>query len=42
LPERFNLTYKDQNGEEQRLYMIHRALLGSFERFISILIEHFA
>ena len=42
LPERFNLSYKDKNGEEQRPYMIHRALLGSFERFISILIEHFA
>ena len=42
LPERFNLTYKDKNWEEQRPYMIHRALLGSFERFISILIEHFA
>ncbi len=42
LPERFDLSYKDKNGEEQRPYMIHRALLWSFERFMSILIEHFA
>ena len=42
LPERFDITYTDKNGKEQRPYMIHRALLWSFERFISILIEHFA
>ena len=42
LPERFDLTYTDKDGNPQRPYMIHRALLGSFERFISILIEHYA
>jgi threonyl-tRNA synthetase len=42
MPKRFNLTYTDQNGEEQVPVMIHRAILGSFERFIMLLIEHFA
>ena len=42
LPERFDLKYTDKDWTEQRPYMIHRALLGSFERFISILIEHYA
>ena len=42
LPERFDLWYINQNWDKQRPYMIHRALLGSFERFISILIEHYA
>ncbi len=41
LPERFDLTYIDQNGEKQRPVMLHRALFGSIERFIGILIEHF-
>ncbi|MBO7086098.1 MAG: threonine--tRNA ligase, partial [Bacilli bacterium] len=41
LPERFDLTYIDENGEKVRPIMLHRALLGSFERFIGILIEHF-
>ena len=41
LPERFDLTYVDENGEKVRPIMLHRALLGSFERFIGILIEHF-
>jgi len=42
LPERFDLTYIDQNGEKKRPVMLHRALFGSLERFIGILIEHFA
>ncbi|MBU1120116.1 threonine--tRNA ligase [Patescibacteria group bacterium] len=40
LPERFDVKYIDENGEEKQPYMIHRALLGSFERFFSFLIEH--
>ena len=42
LPERFDLTYIGDDGQEHRPYMIHRALLGSMERFIGVLIEHFA
>lgn len=42
LPERFDLTYVDQNGEKQRPIMLHRALFGSIERFIGIIIEHYA
>ncbi|MFV0480021.1 MAG: threonine--tRNA ligase [Anaerorhabdus sp.] len=42
LPERFDLTYVDQNGEKQRPVMLHRVIFGSIERFIGILIEHFA
>ena len=42
LPERFNLTYVDANNEHARPVMLHRAILGSFERFIGILIEHTA
>ncbi|KXB08834.1 threonyl-tRNA synthetase [candidate division MSBL1 archaeon SCGC-AAA382N08] len=42
LPERFDMTYMDENGNEQQPIMIHRALLGSLERFIGILIEHYA
>lgn len=41
-PERFNLTYTDSDGTEKRPVMIHRAVLGSVERFMSIIIEHFA
>ncbi len=41
LPERFDLTYIDQNGEKQRPIMLHRVIFGSIERFIGILIEHF-
>ena len=41
LPKRFNLTYMGSNGEEHRPLMIHRALLGSIERFFGILIEHY-
>ncbi|MGD2251656.1 MAG: threonine--tRNA ligase [Anaerolineales bacterium] len=40
LPERFNLTYVGEDGKEHRPYMIHRALLGSMERFMGALIEH--
>lgn len=40
LPERFDLGYIDSNNERRRPVMLHRALLGSFERFIGILIEH--
>lgn len=42
LPERFNLTYIDKDGKEKRPVMLHRAILGSPERFLMILIEHFA
>jgi threonyl-tRNA synthetase len=42
LPERFGLEYTDQNNEKAQPVMIHRAILGSFERFIGILIEHVA
>ena len=41
LPRRFNLTYIGSDGEEHRPLMIHRALLGSIERFFGILIEHY-
>jgi len=42
LPERFDLTYIDEHGSEQRPVAIHRAIYGSLERFIGILVEHFA
>lgn len=42
LPQRFELFYIDQNNEKQRPVMLHRAILGSFERFIGILLEHTA
>ena len=42
LPERFDLNYIDQNGEKVRPIMLHRVIFGSVERFIGILIEHFA
>jgi len=41
LPERFELAYTDENNTPQRPVMIHRAILGSFERFVAILTEHF-
>lgn len=41
-PERFNLTYTGEDGKEHRPYTIHRALLGSMERFMGCLIEHYA
>ena len=42
LPERFNLTYIDNDGEKRRPAMIHRVILGAIERFIGILIENYA
>src|SRR4051794_26626217 len=42
LPERFDLTYIDEEGKPQRPIAIHRAIYGSLERFIGILIEHYA
>ena len=42
LPERFDVSYIDENNEKQRPVMLHRALFGSIERFMGILIEHFA
>ena len=42
LPERFALEYTDENNEKARPVMLHRAILGSFERFIGILTEHVA
>ena len=41
-PERFDLTYTGADDHDHRPVMIHRAMLGSFERFIGILIEHYA
>lgn len=41
LPERFDCTYINDKGEKERPIMLHRAILGSFERFIGIIIEHF-
>lgn len=41
LPERFDMTYVGADGQKHRPYMIHRALLGSIERFFGILIEHY-
>ncbi len=42
LPERFDLSYIDEHGRQQRPIAIHRAIYGSLERFIGILVEHFA
>ena len=42
LPERFSLSYTDEHNEQVQPVMIHRALLGSFERFVAILTEHFS
>jgi len=41
LPERFDLTYTDSDGEKKRPIMVHRAILGSLERFVGVLIEHY-
>ncbi len=41
LPERFDLTYIDDNSNKQRVIMVHRALYGSIERFLGIILEHF-
>lgn len=42
LPERFDMNFVNQKGEKERPYVLHRALFGSFERFIGVLIEHYA
>ncbi|OQA04969.1 MAG: Threonine--tRNA ligase [bacterium ADurb.Bin400] len=42
LPERFDMSFTNEKGEEERPYVLHRALFGSFERFIGLLIEHYA
>jgi threonyl-tRNA synthetase len=42
LPDRFDLTYIGEDGQPHRPYMVHRALLGSLERFFGVLIEHYA
>jgi len=42
LPERFDMVYIGADGQEHRPYMIHRALLGAWERFFGLLIEHYA
>ncbi|MDY0390647.1 MAG: threonine--tRNA ligase [Desulfobulbus oligotrophicus] len=42
LPERFQMTYTGQDGNDHQPIMIHRALMGSLERFIGVLIEHYA
>ncbi len=41
LPDRFDMTFVDQDGQEKRPYVIHRALLGSIERFFGVLIENY-
>jgi threonyl-tRNA synthetase len=40
-PERFDMTFVGEDGKEHRPYMVHRALLGSLERFFGVLIEHY-
>ena len=42
MPERFDLTYIGEDGEKHRPVMLHRVIFGSIERFIGILIEHYA
>ena len=42
LPERFDLKYIGEDGTDHKPYMVHRTLLGTMERFISVLIEHYA
>ena len=41
LPERFDLIYQDSDGSRQRPYMVHRAIMGSLERFLGVLLEHY-
>ena len=41
LPKRFNITYTGSDGEEHEVLMIHRALLGTIERFFAVLVEHY-
>ncbi|MCX5788294.1 MAG: threonine--tRNA ligase [Elusimicrobia bacterium] len=42
LPRKFDATYRNDKGGEDQVVMIHRAILGSFERFVGVLIEHYA
>ncbi|VAV84911.1 Threonyl-tRNA synthetase [hydrothermal vent metagenome] len=42
LPERFNVNYRNEKGEPEQVIMVHRALMGSLERFFGCLIEHYA
>ncbi|MBN1386209.1 threonine--tRNA ligase [Candidatus Woesearchaeota archaeon] len=42
MPEKFDLTYEGKDGQKHRPVMVHRAIYGSFERFIGILVEHYA
>lgn len=42
IPERFEVKYRDKDGKDKIAYLIHRALIGSFERFFGLLIEHYA
>ncbi len=42
MPERFNLTYRTDSNTEERPWMLHRAIFGSIERFLGILLEHYA
>lgn len=42
LPERFDMIFTNQKGEKEKPFVLHRALFGSFERFIGVLIEHYA
>ena len=42
LPQRFELTYRGADGQEHHPVMVHRAILGTFERFFALIIEHFA
>jgi len=42
LPERFDMTYRGADGREHRPIMVHRALMGSLERFFGVLVEHYA
>ena len=42
LPEKFNMKFKNKKGDNERPFVIHRALLGSLERFMGVLIEHYA
>ena len=41
MPERFDLTFQDSEGGRSRPYMVHRAVLGSMERFLGVLTEHY-
>lgn len=42
MPERFDMTFVNEKGKKERPYVLHRVLFGSFERFIGVLIEHYA